>query len=257
MQKLSVTIITLNEEENIRDCLESVKWADEIIVSDSGSTDKTVDICKEYGAKVFNDNWLGFGKQKNLCTERTRYNWILNIDADERITPGLKNEIEHILNKTSPDASKKIDGYYMPRKSFFLGKWVKRCGWYPDYNLRLFRKDKGSFNERDVHEAVELNGKAGYLKNPIEHHTYKSISDYLKRMNRYSTLAAKEMLKNGKRAGLHDLLFRPELTFMKMYFLKRGFLEGYRGLILSVLYACYTFSKYAKLWEMSLPGENR
>ncbi|MBI3398713.1 MAG: glycosyltransferase family 2 protein [Deltaproteobacteria bacterium] len=245
MQKLSVTIITLNEESNIRLCLESVKWADEILVSDSGSSDKTVEICKEYGAKVFIDQWLGFGKQKNLIAGRAQNNWILNIDADERITPDLRAEIETALSNGE------YQGYYISRKNFFGDTWIRHCGWHPDYNLRLYRKDKGRFNERDVHEAVQIDAKAGYLKAPLEHYTYKNISDYLRRMDRYSTLAAEEMLKNGKSAGLLDLTFRPCFTFFKIFFLQKGFLEGYNGVILSGLYSAYTFSKYAKLWEMS------
>ncbi|MFQ5900132.1 MAG: glycosyltransferase family 2 protein [Thermodesulfobacteriota bacterium] len=244
MAKLSVTIIALNEEANIRGCLTSVRWADEIIVSDSGSSDRTVDICKEYGAKVFQDEWLGFGKQKNLCSERACNDWILNIDADERVTSELRVEIEKALQED------RCDGLYIPRKSFFLGKWIKYCGWYPDYNLRLFRKGKGAFTERRVHEAVEFKGETAYLKYPLEHHTYKTISDYIQRMDRYAGLAAEEMAANGRKASYLDILLRPELTFFKMFFLKMGFLEGYRGLILSSLYAAYTLSKYARLWEI-------
>jgi glycosyltransferase involved in cell wall biosynthesis len=245
MQKLSVTIITLNEEANIRACLESVKGADEVLVSDSGSSDKTVQICKEYGAKVFIDEWHGFGKQKNLIAARARNNWILNIDADERITPDLKKEIELVLNNGD------CEGYNIPRKNFFGNTWIRHCGWYPDYNLRLYKKSKGQFNERDVHEAVQIEGKTGYLKSPLEHYTYKDISDYLKRMDRYSTLAAEEMFKNGGKTSLLNLVLRPCFTFFKMFVLQKGFLEGYNGIVLSGLYSSYTFSKYAKLWEMS------
>lgn len=245
MQKISVTIITLNEEQNIRACLESVQWADEILISDSGSADKTVQICKGYGANVFNDEWQGFGSQKNLIASRAKNNWVLNVDADERITPDLKAEIELVLNNGS------CEGYNIPRKNFFGDKWIKHCGWYPDYNLRLYRKDKARFNERAVHEAVQIDGKVGCLKSPLKHYTYKNISDYLKRMDRYSTLAAEEMLKNGKTAGIADLILRPCFTFFKMLFLQKGFLEGYSGIVLSGLYSSYTFSKYAKLWEMS------
>ncbi len=244
MQKISVAIITLNEEENIRACLESVLWADEILVSDSGSADRTVEICKEYGAKVFKDEWSGFGRQKNLIAGRAKNDWILNIDADERVTHDLKKEIESIL-------SSDYDGYFIPRKNFFGSRWIKYCGWHPDYNLRLYKKERGYFNERGVHEAVQIKGRAGFLKNPLEHYTYRDISDYLKRMDRYSTLAAEEMLKNGKTAGLLDLVLRPSFTFLKMFFLQKGFLEGYRGVVLSGLYSSYTFAKYAKLWEMS------
>lgn len=245
MQKVSVTIITLNEETNIRDCFESVRWADEILVSDSGSSDRTVDICKDYGARVFHDEWLGFGRQKNLIAGRAKNDWVLNVDADERITDDLKAEIEQVLYQGN------CDGYYIPRKNFFGNKWIKYCGWYPDYNLRLYKKEKGQFNERAVHEAVEIKGSVGYLKNPLEHYTYKDISDYLKRMDRYSMLAAEEMFTNGRSAGYLDLFLRPCFTFLKMFFLQKGFMDGYTGLVLSGLYSSYTFSKYARLWEMS------
>lgn len=244
MEKISVTIIVRNEEAHIRDCLESVKWADEIIVSDSGSTDKTVDICRQYGATVSVDQWLGFGRQKNLCGDRARSGWILNIDADERVTRELKNEIFETLKKPGKA------GFYIPRKNFFGDRWVRRCGWYPDYNLRLYRKDSGRFTDRFVHESVVVNGAKGHLKSPLEHRTYKDVSDYLGRMQRYSTLAAQEMLNQGKNAGITDILLRPPFTFLKMYVLKLGFLEGTTGVILSTLYASYTLAKYAKLWEM-------
>ncbi len=244
MEKISVTIIVRDEEAHIRDCLESVKWADEVIVSDSGSTDSTVEICREYGAKVSEDQWLGFGRQKNLCGDRARNAWILNVDADERVTPALRDEISRTLEKTGKA------GFYIPRKNFFGDRWVRRCGWYPDYNLRLYRKDSGRFTDRFVHESVVVNGDKGYLKNPIEHRTYKDVSDYLGRMQRYSTLAAQEMLNQGKNAGIIDILLRPPFTFFKMYVIRLGFLEGATGVILSTLYASYTLAKYAKLWEM-------
>ncbi len=244
--QLSVVIITFNEEDNIRACLESVKWADEIVVVDSNSIDKTIEICREYTDKVYVEEWRGYGRQKNLAIERASHPWILNIDADERVTTELKIEMAGVLGKDRGE----IDGYYMPRKNFFLGRWIRYCGWYPDYNLRLFRNGKGFFNEREVHESLKIEGKTAYLMHPIEHYTYRSISEYLQRMDRYSGLAAQEMFRAGRRAGFLDLLIRPELTFLKMYLLKMGFLEGYRGLILSCLYTAYTFSKYARLWEM-------
>lgn len=247
MEKISVTIIALNEEKDIGECLESVKWADEILVSDSGSTDKTVEICGRYGAKVFNDAWRGFGAQKNLLGDRAANRWILNVDADERVTPGLKEEILKAV-----EAGGKA-GYYVPRKNFFGRKWIRHCGWYPDYNLRLYRKDRGRFTERAVHESVKVDGAAGRLKNPIEHFTYMDVSDYLIRMERYSTLAAEEMRGRGRRAGALDLFFRPAFTFFKMFVLKRGFLHGADGVMLSMLYASYTLAKYAKLREKSGP----
>lgn len=244
MEKISVTIIVLNEERNIRECMEGLGWADEVIVSDSGSTDATVEICRGYGAKVFNDEWLGFGRQKNLCAGRAANNWILNIDADERVTPELKEEIVRAADKG------KCAGYYVPRRNYFGDRWIRRCGWYPDYTLRLYRKDAGRFLERGVHESVTMEGARGHLKNPLIHKTYRDVSDYLVRMERYSTLAAAEMMKEGKTAGVLDILFRPPFTFFKMFVLKLGFLEGVAGIVLSILYASYTLAKYAKLWEM-------
>ncbi|MBI5888724.1 MAG: glycosyltransferase family 2 protein [Deltaproteobacteria bacterium] len=242
--KVSVTIITLNEEANIRRCLESVRWADEIIVSDSGSVDKTVSICREYGARVYEDAWRGYGKQKNLCAGRAKNEWILNVDADEQITPELKDELQRAVE----DGAKA--GCYVARKNYFGARWIRHCGWYPDYNLRLYRKDKGSFNEARVHEAVTVDGLTSRLKNPLVHRTYRDITDYFTRMQRYSTLAAEELKDKGKRAGVADILLRPPLTFLKMYILKLGFLDGAMGLTLSMLYACYTLAKYAKLREM-------
>lgn len=244
MGKISVTIIVLNEEHNLPDCLESVRWADEVIVSDTGSTDATAEICRAYGAKVYTDSWLGFGAQKNLCAERAKNAWVLNLDADERVTPELKEEI---IGAASDDAKA---GYFIARKNYFGSRWIRRCGWYPDYNLRLYRKDKGRFSDRHVHEAVSVSGPTGRLASPMIHQTYKDVSDYLARMQRYSTLAAQEMLKEGRRAGVWDLMLRPPFTFLKMYILRGGFLEGTHGMILSYLYASYTLTKYAKLWEL-------
>lgn len=251
MIEISVIIITLNEEANIRDCLESVKWANEIIVSDSGSKDKTVAICKEFTDKVFLDKWLGYGRQKNLCIERTKNDWVLNVDADERITDDLRIEIKETLKKSD------FNGFYVPRKNHFLGKWIKHCGWHPDYNLRLFNKNHGRFNNRIVHESVVLNGKAAYLKGSMEHYTYKDVSSYIKRMEKYSKLSADEMLRNGRRAGYLNIFLRPMATFLRMFILQKGFLEGSRGLILSGLYSSYTLAKYAKLWEMQNKDHKR
>lgn len=250
MAKISATIIALNEEKNIRACLESVKWADEIVVSDTGSNDKTVEICGEFGAKVFNDEWLGFGMQKNLCQERAGSEWILNLDADERITPELKDEILDTVKNAGKE------GYFIPRMNYFGGRWIRHCGWYPDHNLRLYRKASGRFSEKKVHEAVVLEGDAGYLKNPLIHLTYTDIADYILRMQRYSTLSAEEMHKLGRGAGPVDLFLRPVFTFFKMFILKKGFLDGTEGAVLSGLYACYTFTKYAKLREMKRNKES-
>lgn len=245
MSRLSVAIITYNEEEEIKDCLESVKWADEIVVVDSFSTDKTLDICRQYTNKVFQHEWSGYSNQKNYAINVTTNPWILILDADERVSERLTKEIKEILDKDLG-----VDGYYIPRKSYFLGRWIRYGGWYPDYSIRLFRKDKGRFEQREVHESVRINGKTAKLKNHLEHYTYRNLSEYIQRMDRYSTLAAMEMVGEGRRSGPRNILFRPILTFFRMYILKQGFREGIYGLLLAVLYSYYTFLKYAKLWEM-------
>lgn len=243
MLPLSVVIITKNEELNIEDALKSVSDAREIIVVDSFSDDKTVELCKKYTDKVYQHEWQGFARQKQLAVDYAEGPWVLVLDADERVTPELKSEIEQRLSGSG------IDGFYIPRKNFFLGRWIRYCGWWPDKTLRLFKKDKGRFEIREVHEKIIVDGTVGSLDNVLEHYTYRSISDYVDRMQRYSTLAAKEILKNKGRAGLYSLTVRPFATFLKMYLLRLGFLEGMHGLVLSMLYCCYTFLKYAKTWE--------
>jgi len=245
MKKISVAIITKDEEKNIGACLESVKWADEIIVVDAGSRDKTLQICAEYGAKVFVEAWQGYGRQKNKAIEKAKNEWVLNLDADERVTPELAAEIAEVLDGVS-----ELNGFYIPRKNFFGSRWIRHGGWYPDYNLRLFRQSKGRFQERQVHEKVILEGKVGYLKNPLEHRTYNSIKEFLQRQDLYSDLAAQEMFKEGKQYRFYDILFRPFWTFFQMYVLRAGFLDGYYGFLLARLYSYYTFAKYSKLKEL-------
>ncbi len=245
MPELSVAIITKNEEANIGPCLQSVGWADEVIVVDSGSQDGTRRVCEEFRARFLTEEWKGFARQKNSAIDKARNEWILSLDADERITPELRREIEEVLRG---DAL--ADGYFIARQNFFCGRWIRRCGWYPDYNLRLFRKSQGRFRERSVHERVEVKGPTRYLRHPMEHHTYRSLSEFLQRMDRYSTLAAEEMEREKRKFRHTDSLLRPPLTFLQMYLLRAGFLEGYAGFLLSLLYSFYTFAKYSKLKEL-------
>ena len=247
MSKLSVVIITYNEEENIRGCLESANWSDEIVVVDSFSTDRTVEIAREFTPNVFQNRWTNFSQQKNLALEKASNEWVLNVDADERVTPELKKEILRILNSGSIS----IDGYYIPYRNHYLGKWIRHCGWYPDYHLRLFRRNKGKFNNRLVHESVIVEGKKGHLKSHLEHFSYKNLSDHLARIDKYAWLAAQEMLGRGKSTRAFDLLFRPLARFIRMYLIKRGFLDGIYGLIVSLMGSFYVFTKYLKLWELS------
>lgn len=244
-EKLSVTIITLNEETEIGPCLESVAWADEIVVVDSGSADRTVEIAKKFTEQVFHHPWEGYAGQKNWAVAQASHEWILSIDADERVPPALRTEIEAVLGTASPAA-----GYFIPRKNFFLGRWIRHGGWHPDYVLRLFQRKRGRFIERRVHEAVSVEGPAGRLETPLEHYTYRSMKAYFERMDRYSTLAAEELFERGRRANVFDLALRPWTTFLKMYFLRLGFLDGRDGFLLARLYSLYTFSKYAKLAKM-------
>lgn len=245
MEKISVAIITKNEEGNIRECLKSVKWADEIVVVDNGSMDRTLEICREYGAQVHKEDWKGYAGQKNSAIEKTRNEWVLSLDADERVSPELRREIEATL-----EGCPSVDGYFIARKNYFLGRWIRHCGWFPDLNLRLFRKSRGRFQERSVHERVNLKGKTARLKTPLVHETYRSLEEFLQRMDRYSSLAAREMQKEGKKFRFTQVLFHPPFTFLQMYFLRAGFLEGYFGFILAGLYSYYTFAKYTKLREL-------
>jgi len=246
-QKISIAIITLNEERNIRRTLESVVWADEIIIVDSGSSDKTVSICREYTNNVFQQDWLGFARQKNSAIEKATSDWVLSLDADEPIEPALVNEIRSLISKTDS-----CDGYRIPRRTFFLGKEIRYGGWYPDYNLRLFRRGKGYFEERAVHEAIRVQGRVGTTQHAILHYAYTDLASYVSSMNKYSTLAIEVMEAKGisffKQSWM-NIVFRPLFTFMYKYIFRFGFLDGKHGLILNIFHAYYVFTKYAKAWE--------
>lgn len=244
--KLSATVIVKNEENSIAGCLESLDFADEIVVVDSGSSDRTGEICQSYPkVRYYERSWEGFGRQKNLAADLAVNDWILNVDADERVTP----ELRYAINGAELGGHA---GFRVARRNFFAGQWVRYCGWYPDYNLRLYDRRNGRFSERAVHESVECNGVIGMLPGDLLHYTYDGVGDYLRRMDRYSSLAAIEIARKGKVPGLPALLGRPLFTFFKMYIMKRGFLEGYLGFQLSILYAFYTFAKYAKARETNL-----
>lgn len=246
---LSVTIITYNEEKNIRDCLESIKWADEIVIIDSGSTDKTVDICREYTDKVFFNPWPGMNEQKKFAMEKTSNPWILNIDADERVTPQLTSSILKILQ--NPEA----DGYRIPRKNFFLGKWMKHGGWYPDHVLRLFKKESAYYGGVNPHDKVIIKrGKVKTIKEPLIHYTYISFSEYIRKQSLYSTAAALELYKKGKRVNPLFIFFKSLWKFVETFILKRGFLDGTHGLIAAMGASYSIFQKYVKLWELQNSG---
>lgn len=246
-QKISVYIITYNEEEKIRDCLESVKWADEIIIVDSYSTDKTIEICKRYTDKIFQHEFVGFGKLRNIAVSYTSYDWVLSVDADERVTKQLRNEIEEKA-ATIPEA----DAYFIPRKSHFLNYWVRHCGWYPDYRQpQFFNKHKMKYREELVHEGFIVSGKVSYLRNHILQYPFLTLSEFFRKMDRYSSLWAKEMMERGKKFRFYQIFTHPVWTFLNMFIIKKGFLDGRIGLVVSLLYAYYTLIKYLKLWELA------
>lgn len=245
MEKLSVTIITLNEENNIRDALESVKWADEIVVVDSGSSDKTVYICKEYTDKVFYNSWPGHIAQKNFAIDKSTHHWILSIDADERVTPELAGEIKEVLKDP------KAYAYAVPRHVFYLGRWIDHSGWYPDYKVRLFNKDKGRWGGINPHDEVVVDGRSECLNGDLIHYSYKDISHHVNTINNFTSIGAEEYLKLGKRGSPWDMVSRPIGTFLKKYLLKQGFRDGLPGFIIAVSSAYYVFLKYAKLWELA------
>lgn len=244
MAKLSVIIITCNEESNLRRCLESVKFADEIIVNDSGSGDKTLDIAREFDCRTISTKFAGFGAAKQLALEQATGEWVLSIDADEEVDEVLRQAIIAAVDKGGED------GWLLNRKSQFLGRWITHSGWYPDYILRLFRRDKARFTASPVHEEVEIDGQVGTLPGHIMHYTDPSIAHYLKKLDRYTALSAKMLLEAGKSFHWHYLIVKPFAIWVKMYILKRGFLDGLPGFILASLSSFHVFCKYAKLWEL-------
>lgn len=244
MKGISVIIITLNEEENLGACLASVAWADEIVVVDAESTDATVEIAREATQQVFVRPWEGFSAAKNFALQQCHHDWVLWIDADERVPPELAQEIQEAISNTE------YVGFEIPRLANFLGKWIRHSGWYPGHVLRLFKREAGSFNGALVHEGVELTGSVGRLQNDLLHYTDRSLEHYFKKFNNYTTLAAEQLAAKNVRARMRDLLCRPPFMFIRMYFLKLGFLDGLLGFMLALLSACYVFAKYAKLWEI-------
>jgi glycosyltransferase involved in cell wall biosynthesis len=244
--RISSVTITLNEEHNIELCLESLKWVDEMIIVDSFSTDKTVEICRAYTDKIYQRPWPGFGAQKNFAIDQALSEWILIVDADERITEALRDEIKTVVSRQGTGNV----GYHIPRRNFWYGKWIRWAGMYPDYQLRLFKKSAGRYNDVAVHENLILNGPMGYLKNPMDHFTERHLSDHFRKFSIYTSYAAQEKAKKKRKVFWTDLALNHLATFLKSYLIRQGYRDGIHGFIISVLAAMYTFAKYAKLWEM-------
>jgi glycosyltransferase involved in cell wall biosynthesis len=242
--RLSVVIVTRNEEERIRACLEAVAWADELVVVDAESEDKTASIARELTDHVIVRAWPGFAAQKNHGLDAARGAWILSLDADEIVSPALRAEIERII-----ELDGLADGYAVPRRNIFWGRWVRHGGLYPDWQVRLFRRGRGRFSERAVHESVQVDGAVERLAGHLEHRSYRDVSDFLARADRYSTLAAEDFIARGRRVHAWDVVLRPLGRFVGMYVLARGFLDGWRGFLLAALYAYYVLIRCAKVWE--------
>lgn len=244
MPKVSATLITRNETANIEAALASVGWADEIIVVDSESTDDTVALARKYTDRVEIRPWPGYSAQKNYAASLASNDWILSLDADERVTPALAEEIQSLLASEPPKR-----GYRIPRISHYLGRWIRGTDWYPDYQLRLYDRRAATWNGRRVHESVALTGEPGQLRHDLQHFPYRDISDHLATIDRYTTLAADEMRANGRVPSIAGIALHPPLAFLRNYVLRGGFKNGSAGLIVSVLNSYYVFLKLAKARE--------
>lgn len=247
---ISAILITRNEEANLERCLHSVSWVDEIIVVDSNSTDATVEIARSFDSKVFIPEWKGFGHAKQYALDQATGDWILSIDADEEVSFTLKNEILQLLEK---DPS--CDGYYVPRKTQFLGKWIVHSGWFPDYVLRLFRKSAGHFTQSLVHEKVEVGAVTGRLHNPLLHYSYPTLEDYMRKLDQYSTLAAQELFQQKKRHSTYTIAIKPFFSFWRKFLFQRGYRDGWEGFLIAYLTATGTLLKYAKLRSLCIDAE--
>jgi glycosyltransferase involved in cell wall biosynthesis len=241
---LSVIVIVKNEALHIGRCLESVAWADEIVVLDSGSTDETVEICRRFTSQVYETDWPGFGVQKQRALEKAQGDWVLSIDADEVVTPELKSEIEQALQ------SERCSGFEIPRLSRYCGKPMHHGGWWPDYVLRLFRREKGRFTDSAVHERVLVQGETGRLKNPLLHEAFVNADEVLHKINSYSSLGARVLEQKGVRSSLSKAVLKASWTFIRTYFIKASLLDGRHGFMLAVSNAEGAYYKYLKLLEL-------
>lgn len=252
-ERVSACITACDEEKNIRRCLESVKWADEIVVVDSFSRDRTVDICREYTDRIYQHKWLGYIGQKNLIKDLAGGPWILFIDADEEVSSELRAEIQ---TEFESGANRGYDGYAFPRMVHYMGRWIRHGEWYPDIKMRLFRKEKGTCGGREPHDRTSVPGPVKRLAGHLYHYTYDDLADQIKTMNDFSSISAQTFDADGKFRWV-DILLRPPLRFLKAYYLKRGFMDGTRGWIIACCSAFGVFLKYAKLYELQSSSQRR
>ncbi len=254
--KISATIITFNEEANIRAACESVAWADEVIVVDSRSTDETCAIAEECGAKVIQRDWPGFAAQKQFAVEQSAFDWIFSLDADERVSEPLQREIE-LLKAGSNDNL--ADGYLVPRRSYYLGRWIKGGGWYPDLQLRLFRKSKGGWNARVIHESVKMNAgtRLERLRGDLLHYSVRDATHHHRMIGeRYAPLAAEQMLSEGRKTSAAKIAAAAPSAFIRSFLLKGGWRDGIAGLSIASFAAHHAFLKHVMLWEKQKPKDS-
>ena len=243
---ISAAIITLNEQGNIARAIESLRCCDEVVVVDSGSCDRTIEIAAKLGARLVESPWRGYAAQKNFAGEQTVHDWVLSVDADEALSEALEAEIWQI-KKSGPQ----FDAYTMPRMAKYLGRWILHSGWYPDRKVRLYDRRKAHWVGDYVHEAVEVNGRLGHLQCNLLHYTFDSLSEHLKSMDRYTTLAAEELVAQGRKVGWEDLMLDPFWTFIRTYVFNAGFLDGMEGMTIAFMAAFYNFLKFAKVRNMT------
>lgn len=241
--RLSACVITFQEADRIEDCLDSLAFCDELVVVDSRSTDRTRELAERHGARVIERDWPGHVAQKEFCVRQATHDWVLCVDADERVSPELTDEIRALRERGFPEHA----GWRFPRLSSYLGTWVRHGSWYPDRQLRLFDRRRGRWGGHDPHDRVELEGSVGTLRGDLLHHPYRSLAEHLATIDRYTTIMARGLHARGRRASALDLVGPPLVRFVRFYVLKRGFLLGWKGLLLSLLAAHYGRLKYAKL----------
>jgi glycosyltransferase involved in cell wall biosynthesis len=250
---VSAIVVCFNEEQRIEACLESLRWCDEIVVVDSFSTDRTPEICRRYTERFYQRPWTGYGDQKAHAHSLASKDWVLLVDSDERVSVALHQEI---LAALSADGNEYV-AYAVPRLVYYLRRWWWRGGWYPDYNIRLFRRERATWGGNEPHEKILVDGKVRRLKHPLEHFTYRNIDDHIERINRFTSISSGELKKAGGNWHLSDALLRPAVRFVRCYFLKRGFMEGFAGFYVALTAAVYVFLKYAKLWELELEEKKK